>query len=84
MYISRTVFSVARLCNILFCRATDREEDEKREKKERKKREDKERKKLRREEEEDGGGEWETVKGGNAIPSVIICRLFFVACVLGC
>uniref|UniRef100_A0A0V0G589 Eukaryotic translation initiation factor 3 subunit C n=1 Tax=Triatoma dimidiata TaxID=72491 RepID=A0A0V0G589_TRIDM len=48
-------------------KTTDREEEEKREKK--KERKEKERKKLRKDEEEDGEGEWETVKGGVAIPS---------------
>lgn len=47
-------------------KTTDREEDEKKEKK--KERKEKERKK-KRDEEEDGEGEWETVKGGVAIPS---------------
>ncbi|KAK9505882.1 hypothetical protein O3M35_009853 [Rhynocoris fuscipes] len=48
-------------------KTTDREEEEKREKK--KERKEKERKKLKKDEEEDGEGEWETVKGGVAIPS---------------
>ncbi|XP_014246697.1 eukaryotic translation initiation factor 3 subunit C [Cimex lectularius] len=48
-------------------KTTDKEEEEKREKK--KERKDKDRKKVRKDEEEDGEGEWETVKGGVAIPS---------------
>ncbi|XP_014287661.1 eukaryotic translation initiation factor 3 subunit C [Halyomorpha halys] len=47
-------------------KTTDREEEEKKEKK--KERKEKERKK-KKDEEEDGEGEWETVKGGVAIPS---------------
>ncbi|XP_071448070.1 eukaryotic translation initiation factor 3 subunit C [Hetaerina americana] len=49
-------------------RTTDKEEEEKK-KKEKKEKKEKEKRKQRREEEEDGGGEWETVKGGVAIPS---------------
>lgn len=36
----------------------------------RKERKEKERRKMRKDDEEDGEGEWETVKGGVAIPSV--------------
>ncbi|KAG8228257.1 hypothetical protein J437_LFUL015044 [Ladona fulva] len=49
-------------------KTTDKEEEEKK-KKEKKEKKEKEKRKQRREEEEDGGGEWETVKGGVAIPS---------------
>lgn len=48
-------------------KTTDKEEEEKKERK--KERKEKERKKTKREDEEDGEGEWETVKGGVAIPS---------------
>ncbi|CAH0548824.1 unnamed protein product [Brassicogethes aeneus] len=47
----------------------DDEEKEKRREEKRKERKDKERRKMKRDEEEDGEGEWETVKGGIAIPS---------------
>ncbi|XP_017775369.1 PREDICTED: eukaryotic translation initiation factor 3 subunit C isoform X2 [Nicrophorus vespilloides] len=47
----------------------DDEEKEKRKEDRRNERKEKERKKMRREDEEDGEGEWETVKGGVAIPS---------------
>lgn len=53
---------------LFFFRTTDKEEEEKK-KREKKERKEKERvKKTRREEDEDDG-EWETVKGGVAIPS---------------
>lgn len=58
-------------------RATDKDDDEKKEKKERKKRDDKKEKRERRmrEDSSDGEGEWETVKGGVAIPSVGLCGI---------
>jgi len=43
-------------------------EDDKKEKKDKKERKDKERRRARKENDEDGG-EWETVRGGVAIPS---------------
>lgn len=49
--------------------AEDDEEKERKKEERRKERQEKERKKARREDEEDGEGEWETVKGGVAIPS---------------
>ncbi|XP_067015404.1 eukaryotic translation initiation factor 3 subunit C [Anabrus simplex] len=49
-------------------RTTDKEEEEKKERKEKNK-ERKEREKKQRKEEEEDEGEWETVKGGVAIPS---------------
>ncbi|KAK6641521.1 Eukaryotic translation initiation factor 3 subunit C [Polyplax serrata] len=49
-------------------RTTDKEEEEKK-KKEKKERKEKERIKKTRKEEEEDEGEWETVKGGVAIPS---------------
>lgn len=53
---------------IVCCRTTDKEEEEKR-KKEKKEKKEKERVKKSRKEEDEDGGEWETVKGGVAIPS---------------
>ncbi|XP_025829104.1 eukaryotic translation initiation factor 3 subunit C [Agrilus planipennis] len=53
-------------------KATDKDDDEEKERKkeERKKeRKDRDKRKIRKEDEEDGEGEWETVKGGMAIPS---------------
>ena len=50
-------------------KTTDKDDDEKKEKKERKKRDDKKDKRRYREDSSDGEGEWETVKGGVAIPS---------------
>lgn len=53
-------------------RNTEKEEDEEKEKKKeerRKERKDRE-KRRKKEDEEDEEGEWETVKGGMAIPSV--------------
>lgn len=49
-------------------KTTDKEEEEKRERKDKKERKEKERTR-RKEEEEDAEGEWETVRGGVAIPS---------------
>lgn len=48
----------------------DDEEKERKKDERRKERKDKERKKVKKEDEEDEEGEWETVKGGIAIPSV--------------
>lgn len=48
---------------------TEKEDDEEKEKK-RRDRKEKEKRKMKRDDEEDGEGEWETVKGGMAIPSV--------------
>lgn len=53
-------------------RTTEKDDDEEKEKKKderRKERKDRDKRKLRREDEEDEEGEWETVKGGVAIPS---------------
>uniref|UniRef100_A0A1B6E4Z8 Eukaryotic translation initiation factor 3 subunit C n=1 Tax=Clastoptera arizonana TaxID=38151 RepID=A0A1B6E4Z8_9HEMI len=50
-------------------KTTDKEEEEKKEKKKERKEKERISKKIRREDEEDGEGEWETVKGGVAIPS---------------
>ncbi|XP_049766697.1 eukaryotic translation initiation factor 3 subunit C [Schistocerca cancellata] len=49
-------------------KTTDKEEEEKKERKDKKERKEKERTR-RKEEEEDAEGEWETVRGGVAIPS---------------
>ncbi len=61
-----------RLFNVYFLyRSTDKDDDERKEKKDRK--EDRKKSKPKRKEEDsDGEGEWETVKGGVAIPSVSI------------
>lgn len=53
-------------------RTTEKDDDDEKEKKKddrRKERKDRDKRKLRREDEEDEEGEWETVKGGVAIPS---------------
>lgn len=51
----------------MYSRTTDKEEDEK---KERKKERKEKPKKQKRDEGDESEGEWETVKGGAAIPSV--------------
>lgn len=63
------------LIGLLCCRQTDKDDDEKKEKKDRKKREEKDKKHRRvREDSSDGEGEWVSVKGGMAIPSVSIFK----------
>jgi len=61
------------MCIILHCRTTDKEDEDKKERK--KDRKDKP-KKQRKDDEADSEGEWETVKCGATIPSVIFDDVF--------
>lgn len=55
--------------NLILFRTTDKEEDDK---KERKKERKEKPKKQKKDEGDESEGEWETVKGGATIPSVLI------------